>query len=90
MTEHFPIPGPPPAPRLGTPAAARWRDASRLPGTARAQPRRAEDYLPGTALVAIKSTSLTLGQPLLLTGEPGVGKTCLAANVAKRTRARHR
>lgn len=83
MTEPFPIPGPPPAPDWYTGSRAHWRDASpELPEPLARSLDEPEDYLPGTALVAAVNVALTLGQPLLLTGEPGVGKTCLAANVA--------
>lgn len=37
-----------------------------------------EDYLPGAGLVDAVNVALVLGQPLLLTGEPGTGKTQLA------------
>lgn len=39
-------------------------------------------YLPGDALVDAVNVALTVGQPLLLTGEPGTGKTQLAFHVA--------
>lgn len=39
-------------------------------------------YLPGTGLVNAVNVAINLGQPLLLTGEPGTGKTQLAHHVA--------
>lgn len=39
-------------------------------------------YIPSAGLQAAVNVALTLGQPLLLTGEPGTGKTELAAHVA--------
>lgn len=40
------------------------------------------DYLAGTGLADAVNVALTLGQPLLVTGEPGTGKTQLAGSVA--------
>jgi MoxR-like ATPase len=40
------------------------------------------NYLPDSSLVDAVNVALLLGQPLLLTGEPGTGKTQLAANIA--------
>ncbi|BBO85682.1 ATPase AAA [Desulfosarcina ovata subsp. sediminis] len=42
------------------------------------------DYLPASGLVAAVNAALMLGQPLILTGEPGTGKTQLAYHVARR------
>jgi MoxR-like ATPase len=39
-------------------------------------------YLPDSGLVDAVNVALVLGQPLLLTGEPGCGKTQLASNLA--------
>jgi MoxR-like ATPase len=39
-------------------------------------------YLPDAGLVDAVNVALILRKPLLLTGEPGTGKTCLAASVA--------
>lgn len=39
-------------------------------------------YLPSDGLVDAVNVALTLGQPLLLTGEPGTGKTQLAFHIA--------
>ncbi len=40
-------------------------------------------YLPGSGLQAVIDLALELGQPLLVTGEPGTGKTQLAYHVAR-------
>ena len=48
--------------------------------------RRLKDpgrYLPDTALVKAVNVALLLGLPLLLTGEPGTGKTQLAYSVSR-------
>jgi MoxR-like ATPase len=42
-----------------------------------------ESYVPDDDLVEAVNVALLLGQPLLLTGEPGTGKTHLAYHVAK-------
>lgn len=49
------------------------------------EPNRAiakNPYIPDTGLIDAVNVALLLGQPLLLTGEPGTGKTALAASVA--------
>ena len=43
---------------------------------------RPEAYLPDAGLVKAVNVALLLGQPLLLTGEPGTGKTQLAYSLA--------
>ena len=40
--------------------------------------REAHHYLPSAALVTALELAIDLGQPLLLTGEPGCGKTAAA------------
>ena len=42
----------------------------------------AKTYLPDAGLIDAVNVALLLGQPLLLTGEPGTGKTQLAFNLA--------
>ncbi len=42
-----------------------------------------ELYVPDTGLQAAVEVALTLGQPLLITGEPGVGKSQLAYYIAR-------
>ncbi len=44
--------------------------------------RRAEGYRAGPDLQAAVTTALTLGMPLLMTGEPGSGKSRLAHSIA--------
>jgi len=44
--------------------------------------RRPKKYLASQDLAAAVNVALTLGMPLLLTGEPGSGKSCLADSLA--------
>jgi MoxR-like ATPase len=44
---------------------------------------RPEHYIASGELVNAVNVALTLGQPLLLTGDPGTGKTDFALNVAR-------
>src|SRR5262245_6651572 len=60
--------------RIGAPAI--------LPGSRRARQTDPAGYLPDPGLVDAVNVALLLGQPLLLTGEPGTGKTQLAYNLA--------
>ena len=53
-----------------------------LPASRRAQQNDPAGYRADKALADAVNVSLLLGQPLLLTGEPGTGKTQLAASVA--------
>jgi MoxR-like ATPase len=54
------------------------------PGTGlrRARLQRPEEYIAEPGLVDAVNVALLLGQPLLLTGDPGTGKTQLAASLA--------
>jgi MoxR-like ATPase len=54
-------------------------DISGITGSDHARP---EPYLPDKGLIAAVKVSLMLGRPLLLTGEPGSGKTRLAYHLA--------
>ena len=56
-----------------------WR---KLPTPDPEQLRKPSTYIAHPDIVAAVNVALTLGQPLLLTGEPGTGKTQLAYHVA--------
>src|SRR5512132_3996249 len=58
---------------------ARWRE---LPPPLMAQVTGPKDYIAHEALMDAINTALALGQPLLVTGEPGCGKTELGDFVA--------
>jgi MoxR-like ATPase len=51
-------------------------------GHRRARLQRPEEYIAEPGLVDAVNVALLLGQPLLLTGDPGTGKTQLAASLA--------
>jgi MoxR-like ATPase len=53
-----------------------------LPGSRRAQMLNPQNYLADPGLIDACNVALLLGQPLLLTGEPGTGKTEFAASLA--------
>jgi MoxR-like ATPase len=65
------------------PSFIRYHGDGRVPPGCSPQ-RRGEhgDYLADPELVLAVNTSLAVGQPLLLTGEPGTGKTMLAWSIA--------
>src|SRR5689334_18755170 len=53
-----------------------------LPPSRGAQLMRPESYLADAGLADACNVALLLGQPLLLTGEPGTGKTQFASSLA--------
>jgi len=53
-----------------------------LPPLRQREQTRPENYLPDDGLIDAVNVALLLGQPLLLTGEPGTGKTQLAYSLA--------
>jgi MoxR-like ATPase len=66
----------------GTPGVPRPGTRVRIPGSRRAEQTRSDGYLADPGLVDAVNVALLLGQPLLLTGEPGTGKTQLAYSLA--------
>jgi MoxR-like ATPase len=65
----------------GDPKNRRERPAV-IPESSRSRQRAAEQYIADPKLVDAFNVALILGQPLLLTGEPGTGKTLFAYNAA--------
>jgi MoxR-like ATPase len=64
-------------------ANARRREvAAKLPGSRRPGQTDPAGYKPDKGLIDAVNVALLLGQPLLVTGEPGTGKTQLAHSVA--------
>jgi MoxR-like ATPase len=74
--DDFDLIGPPDAP--GPVENALQRRASRLAPFTRPQKEYAPDYVATEALTNAVNVALSLGRPLLLTGEPGSGKTLAA------------
>jgi MoxR-like ATPase len=66
----------------GNPLRRRADLPAKLPGSRRARQTDPAGYLPDPGLVDAVNVALLLGQPLLLTGEPGTGKTQLAYSLA--------
>jgi len=66
----------------GKPEKPRKEEPAKLPISRRAGQDDPAGYLPDPGLVDAVNVALLLGQPLLLTGEPGTGKTQLAYSVA--------
>jgi MoxR-like ATPase len=66
----------------GNPGVRRDRRPAQLPGSRYARQTDPAGYLPDHGLVDAVNVALLLGQPLLVTGEPGVGKTQLAHSLA--------
>lgn len=64
------------------PPTRRAAGLASLPPSRHESHRHPKDYLPDEGLVNAVNVALLLAQPLLLTGEPGTGKTELAYSVA--------
>lgn len=45
---------------------------------------KGDDYIPGRELATAVNTALAAEQPLIVTGEPGTGKTTLASSIGRR------
>jgi MoxR-like ATPase len=65
-----------------TPSLEKPKDPVELPPFAPMRMRDPAGYIPDEGLVDAVNVALVLRQPLLLTGEPGTGKSELAASVA--------
>jgi len=63
-------------------ASPGWPDGGPATGLRRLRLQRPEEYIAEPGLVDAVNVALLLGQPLLLTGDPGAGKTQLAASLA--------
>lgn len=66
----------------GNPHNRRTDTPAKLPGSRRARQTDPAGYIPDTGLVDAANVALLLGQPLLLTGEPGTGKTQFAYSLS--------
>lgn len=66
----------------GNPGVRRDGRPAHLPGARHVRQTDPAGYLPDPGLVDAVNVALLLGQPLLVTGEPGVGKTQLAHSLA--------
>ena len=66
----------------GDPNNRQVANAVKLPLPQRAKQTDPAGYRPDSGLIDAVNVALLLGQPLLLTGEPGTGKTQLANSVA--------
>jgi MoxR-like ATPase len=66
----------------GKPENYHESEPARLPASRRAEHTKASGYRPDPGLVDAVNVALILRQPLLLTGEPGTGKTQLAYSVS--------
>ena len=67
---------------IDIPPESRPKTPVELPPSRQSTQTRPEAYLPDDGLVKAVNVALLLGQPLLLTGDPGTGKTQLAHSLA--------